>query len=77
MSVFLDFFCLIAFSGVSRLFLSCCSDVSSKTPQKTFLQKNRQKKSKTAFFSIVVYHVFGRFSVRGVQKHDKKSQKKI
>jgi hypothetical protein len=34
------------------------------------------KKSKTDFFSIFVYHVFGRFSVRGVQKHDKKSREK-
>jgi hypothetical protein len=35
--------------------------------------KKIDKKPKTDFFSIFVYHVFGRFSVRGVQKHDKKS----
>jgi hypothetical protein len=54
------------------------SDGSPKTQQKTFykknrverfLQKNRQK-SKTHFFSICFYRVFGRFSVRAVQKHD-------
>jgi hypothetical protein len=64
-----------------RVFLS---DVSSKTPQKTFYKKivskvftkNRQK-SKILFFSILFYHVFGRFSVRGVQKYDKKSQKNL
>jgi hypothetical protein len=39
------------------------------------LQKNRVEKSKTDFFSILFYHVFGRFSVRGVQKHDKKISK--
>jgi hypothetical protein len=61
------------------------SDGSSKTPQKTFYQKNRvekfykkiDKKSKTDF-SRFFYLVFGRFSVRGVKKHDKKiSQKKL
>jgi hypothetical protein len=41
-------------------------------------QKKSTKKSKTDFFSIFFYHVFGRFSVRGVQKHDKKiSEKKL
>jgi hypothetical protein len=48
------------------------SDGNSKTLQnnnrvETFykIQKNRQK-SKTDFFSILFYHVFVRFSVRGV-----------
>jgi hypothetical protein len=53
---------------------------SSKTLQKTIDQKlvsklftkKSTKKSQTDFFSIFFYHVFGRFSVRGVQKHDKK-----
>jgi hypothetical protein len=65
-----------AFSGVSR-------DGSSKTLQKTFYKKGvskrfyqkNDKKNKTGFFSIF-YHVYGRFSVRGGQKHDKKSPKK-
>jgi hypothetical protein len=51
------------------------SDGSSKALQKNVsksLYKKIDKKSKTDFFSIFVYHVFGRFSVRGVQKHDKK-----
>jgi hypothetical protein len=59
------------------------SDGSSKTLQKTFYKKNRvenclqkfDQKSKTDFFSILFYHVFGHFSVRGVQKHDKKNIK--
>jgi hypothetical protein len=33
------------------------------------------QKSKPDIFSIFVYHVFARVSVRGVQKHDKKYQK--
>jgi hypothetical protein len=57
---------------------------SSKALQKTLYKKivsksfskKSTKKSKTDFFSDFVYHVFGRFSVRGVKKHDKKSQKK-
>jgi hypothetical protein len=57
-----------------RVFLS---DRSSKTLQTTFckynrveklLQKNRQKK-RNRFFSVLFYHVFGHFSVRGVQKY--------
>ena len=36
------------------------------------IYKKFDQKSKTDFFSIFFYHVFGRFSVRGVQKHDKK-----
>jgi hypothetical protein len=37
-----------------------------------FLQKNRPKNPKPIFFDFF-NHVFGRFSVRGVQKHDKKN----
>jgi hypothetical protein len=33
--------------------------------------KKNDKKSKTVFFPVLVFHVLGRFSVRGVQKHDK------
>jgi hypothetical protein len=36
-----------------------------------FLQKNQQQKSQTDFFLVFFYHVFGRFSVRGVQKYEK------
>jgi hypothetical protein len=39
------------------------------------LYKKFDQKSKTAFFSISFHHVFGRFSVRGVQKHDTKYRK--
>jgi hypothetical protein len=61
-----------------RVFLS---DGSSKTLQKTFCKKNRvenfsAKNPKPTFSRIFFYHVLGRFSVRGVQKHDKKSRKK-
>jgi hypothetical protein len=75
MSGFPRLFFLIVF----RVFLS---DESSKTLQKSFYKnivsksfykKNRQK-SKTVF-SRLFYHVSGRFSMRGVQKHDKKSGK--
>jgi hypothetical protein len=64
------------------------SDGSSKTLQRTknvlqknrvekFLQKKSTKSPKPTFSRILFYHVFGRFSVRGVQKHDKKISKKI
>jgi hypothetical protein len=58
------------------------SDGSSKALQKTFYKKNRfekflQKKILDFFSIFFLYHVFGRFSVRGVQKHDKKYRKKI
>jgi hypothetical protein len=54
------------------------SDGSSKALQKTFckqnrveklLQKNRPK-TQNHFFLDFFYHVFGRFSVKGVEKHD-------
>jgi hypothetical protein len=59
-------------------------DGSSKSLQKTFYKqivsksfsKKSTKKSQTDLFSIFFNHVFGRFSVRGVQKHDKKFSKK-
>jgi hypothetical protein len=65
-----------------RVFLS---DGSSKTLQKTFCKKNHTcqkvftknstKNPKPTFSRNLFYHVFGRFSMRGVQKHDKKYQK--
>jgi hypothetical protein len=42
---------------------------------KSFYKKFDQK-SKTDFFSICFYHVFGRFSARGVQKNDKNNLEK-
>jgi hypothetical protein len=38
---------------------------------KSFYQKI-DKNPKTDVFSVLLYHVFGRFSVRRVEKHDKK-----
>jgi hypothetical protein len=60
------------------------SDGSSKTLQKAFCKKKRvekfykkiDQKHQTDFLIDFVYHVFGRFSVGGVQKHDKKHRKK-
>jgi hypothetical protein len=61
------------------------SDGSSKTLQKTFYKKNRVEKffkkirpkvQKPTFSRFFFNHVFGRFSVRGVQKHDKKISNK-
>ena len=43
--------------------------LTKKSCRKLFTKKST-KKSQTDFFSIFFYHVFGRFSVRGVQKHD-------
>jgi hypothetical protein len=45
--------------------------LQKKPCRKVFTQKKNDQKSKTDFFSIFCYHVFGRFSVTGVQKHDK------
>jgi hypothetical protein len=57
------------------------SDGSLKTPQRR-LKKSRRKvftksstKNPKPTFSRFFSHVFGRFSMRGVQKHDKKISK--
>jgi hypothetical protein len=58
-------------------------DGSSKTPPKTFHKQNLvekftkeiDQKSNTDLFSGFLYRVFGRFSVRGVQKHENKYRK--
>jgi hypothetical protein len=47
---------------------------AKKSCRKVF--KKFDQKSKTDFFLIFFNHVFGRFSVTGVQKHDKKISKK-
>jgi hypothetical protein len=60
------------------------SDGSSKTLQKTFCKKNRvekllqkvRPKIQNRLFLDFFSHVFGRFSMRGVQKHDKKISKR-
>jgi hypothetical protein len=56
------------------------SDGSSKTLQKTFYKKIVSKsfykkldKNRKPIFFDLFYHVFGRFSVRGVQKYDKRN----
>jgi hypothetical protein len=53
------------------------SDGSSKTPEKAFhkkiVSKILYKKVQNHFFLDLFYHVFGRCSVRGVQKHHKKN----
>jgi hypothetical protein len=68
-SFFSAFFVLTRF----RVFFS---DGSSKTLQKTFYKKNRVEKFlqkiRNRPFLKKNYHVFGRFSMRGVKKHDKK-----
>jgi hypothetical protein len=67
-------FCIIAFSsaflamGVQRHYKKrFAKTVVSKSFYKKFDQK-----SKTDFFSVIFFHVFGRFPMRGDQKHDKK-----
>jgi hypothetical protein len=52
-----------------------------KKHNKNVLQKNRvekflTKKFKTDFSYQLFYHVFGLFSVRGVQQHDQKNIEK-
>jgi hypothetical protein len=62
-----------------RVFLS---DGRSKTLRKTFCKKSHRKvfikkttKIENCFFLGFIYHVFGHFSVRGVQKHHNKYPK--
>jgi hypothetical protein len=69
--VFIEFFILSRF----RVFLS---NGGLKALKKTFCKNNRvekflqniRPKIQNRFFSRYFHHVFGRFSVRGVQKHD-------
>jgi hypothetical protein len=63
--------------GVSRQgeFKNTIKIFWQKVRVEKLLQKIRPQ-SKTDFFSIFFYHVFGRFLVRGVQKYDKKYRKK-
>jgi hypothetical protein len=75
MSVFSRFFGFIAFSGVSQRWELKNTTIFfyKKNRVEKFLQKIDQK-PKTDLFAFF-YHVFGRFSVRGVKKHGKKIDK--
>jgi hypothetical protein len=70
---FLGFFCFVAFPGVSQRweFKDTTKNVLETDRVEKFLQKNRPK-IQNRLFPGFFYHVFGRFSVRGVQKHDQK-----
>jgi hypothetical protein len=74
---FLDFFCFIAFSGVSQRweYKNTTKNVLQKKSCRKVFTKNSTKNPKPTFSRNLFYHVFGRFSVRGVQKHDKKYRK--
>jgi hypothetical protein len=78
MPVFLDFFCFIAFSNVSQRweFKNTTKNVFQKNRVEKFLQKIRQEIQNRLFLGFYFYYVFGRFSMRGVQKHDKKNREK-
>jgi hypothetical protein len=72
---FLDFFCFIAFSGVFQRweFKNTRKNALQKKSCRKVFTKNLTKSPKPIFFSKNFCHVFGRFSVRGVQKYDKKN----
>jgi hypothetical protein len=62
------------------------SDGSSKHDKKRFVNKScrrvtkkstKKQKIQNRFFLILFNRVFGRFSVRGVQKHDKKYRENL
>jgi hypothetical protein len=57
-----DFFCFITFPGVSQR-------REFEALKKRFARKKRQ------IYPDLFYHVFARFSVRGVQKHDENREK--
>jgi hypothetical protein len=80
MSVFPRLFCFIAFPGVSQR-------QESKLLQKTFYKKivsksfyktiDKKIPNRFSLFFLITFLVFGRFSVRGVEKRIKKSPKKL
>jgi hypothetical protein len=76
MSIFPRFFGFIAVSGISQRweFKNIAKNFLQKQSCRKVLQKNRPKitKNPKPTFSRFFHHVFGRFSVRGVQKHHKK-----
>jgi hypothetical protein len=65
MSVSLDFFCFIAFPGGSQRWEF--KNVVQKIVSKSFTKENRPKIQNRCFLDFF-NHVFGRFSIRGVQK---------
>jgi hypothetical protein len=67
------FFCFIAFSGVFQRweFKDTTKNVLQKKSCRKVFTKNSTKIPKPTFSRISFYHVFGRFSARGVQKRDK------
>jgi hypothetical protein len=71
-----SFFCFIAFSGVSLRweFKNTTKNVLRKKSCRDFELKSQNR---GFFFSVLFYHVFGRFSVRGVQKHDQENIEKM
>jgi hypothetical protein len=76
---FLDFFCFVAFSGVSKrweLKNTTKTFYKNKSCRKVFTKNKSAKSPKPIFSRFFCYHVFGRFSVRGVQKHHKIISKK-
>jgi hypothetical protein len=72
MSVFPGLFCFIAFSGVFQRweFKNATKNVLQKKSCRKVFTKNSTKNPKPIFSRILFYHVFGRFSMKGVQKHD-------
>jgi hypothetical protein len=74
---FLDFFCFIAFSGVSQRweFKNTTKNRFAKNRVEKFLQKI-DKKSKTNFFSNFFYHVFWAFLGEGSSKTRLKNREK-
>jgi hypothetical protein len=88
MSVAPRLFCFIAFSGVSQrwefknttkqCFAACWGRAPGVVVLSHFVYIEteiiKENAKKLGFFDFF-YHVFGRFSVRGVQKHDKKPPK--
>jgi hypothetical protein len=77
-SVFPQLFCFIALLGVSWRweFKSTTKNVLQKNRVEKFFKKIDPKNPKPTFSRFVFITFFGHFSVRGVQKHDKKISKK-
>jgi hypothetical protein len=65
-STFLVFKCFLAM-GVQKHYKKRLKKIVSKR-----ISKQSANKIQNRLFLDLFYHVFGRFSVRGVQKHDKK-----
>jgi hypothetical protein len=70
-------FCFIAFLGVSQRWelKNTTKNVVQKKSCRKFFTKKSTKNPKPTLSRFFFYHVSGRFSMRGGQKHDKKYQK--